>query len=413
MYLCIDLKSFYASCECVSRNLNSLTTNLVVADSSRGNGALCLAVSVNLKKLGVKNRCRLYEIPNNLNYIIARPRMSLYIKYSTYIYKIYLKYVAKEDIHPYSIDEMFLDLTNYMSLYKLNIYDLAKKIITEIYQKTGIKATCGIGSNLYLAKISLDILAKHDPNCIGYLDEEKYLKELSHHKPLTDFWQIASATALRLSKYNVYDMAGIRNLDYKYLFKEFGKNAEILLKHAYGLEDVTIKDIKNYHSVNRSLSLSQILFRDYSYLEARLILKEMVETLILDLINKCLVTASINLYIGYSNNTYQAFSKQKQIYKTNNLSSIMTNFLYLYDNYINKFGLIRQIGISLSKLDLEIYKDINLLSDLNKEEKEHNLLLTINKIKNKYGKNSLLKASNLLSFSTQKIRNELIGGHHE
>ena len=172
MYLCIDLKSFYASCECVSRNLNSLTTNLVVADSSRGKGALCLAVSVNLKKLGVKNRCRLFEIPSNLNYIIAKPRMSLYIKYSTYIYKIYLKYVAKEDIHPYSIDEMFLDLTNYMSLYKLNIYDLAKKIITEIYQKTGIKATCGIGSNLYLAKISLDILAKHDPNCIGYLDEE-------------------------------------------------------------------------------------------------------------------------------------------------------------------------------------------------------------------------------------------------
>ena len=208
-------------------------------------------------------------------------------------------------------------------------------------------------------------------------------------------------------------MAGIRNLDYKYLFKEFGKNAEILLKHAYGVEDVTINEIKNYHSINKSLSLSQILFRDYSFLEARLILKEMVETLILDLVSKCLVTASISLCIGYTNNTYKPFSKQKQIYKTNNLSSIMTNFLYLYDNYINKFGLIRQIGISFGKLDLEIYKDINLFSDLNKEEKEHNLLLTINEIKNKYGKNSLLKASNLLSFSTQKIRNELIGGHHE
>ena len=225
-YLCIDLKTFYASVECVERGLDPFNTNLVVADPERGKGTICLAISPKMKMLGVKNRCRIFEIPPTIKYIVATPRMKKYIEYSANIYAIYLKYFSKEDIHVYSIDEAFMDVTQYLKLYKLNPIDLAKKIIKDIFKTYGITATAGIGTNMYLAKIALDITAKHNPNNIGYLDEEKYKKELWHHKPLSDFWQIGRGIERRLNKMRIFDMYDIAHTTQKRLYKEFGVNAE-------------------------------------------------------------------------------------------------------------------------------------------------------------------------------------------
>lgn len=412
MYLCIDLKSFYASVELVERHLDSMTSNLVVADTSRGRGALCLAVSPSLKSIGVRNRCRLFEIPSNIRYLVAKPRMSLYIKYSALIYQIYLRYVSKDDIHPYSIDEMFLDLGPYKNYYKKDIFAIAQEIISTIKKETGITATCGIGTNMYLAKVALDILAKHAKDYIAYLDEETYLRTLSFHEPLTDFWQIAGGIASRLKKYKIYNMKGLQEVDMNILTCEFGINAGILKAHAYGRDETTIKDIKNYKPLSKSLSLSQILFHDYTFLEARDILKEMVLTIVLELVKKNLTTSNISLHIAYTKGTHKSFSKQQQIFRSASLKEILAAYLNIYDKCVLKEGLIRHIGLSFSRLESYELITYNLFSNLDSLKKEHALIKTINDIKNKYGKNSLLQANNLLTHSTQKIRNTLIGGHH-
>ena len=258
-YLCIDLKTFYASVECVERGLDPFNTNLVVADPERGKGTICLAISPKMKMLGVKNRCRIFEIPPTIKYIVATPRMKKYIEYSANIYAIYLKYFSKEDIHVYSIDEAFMDVTQYLKLYKLNPIDLAKKIIKDIFKTYGITATAGIGTNMYLAKIALDITAKHNPNNIGYLDEEKYKKELWHHKPLSDFWQIGRGIERRLNKMRIFDMYDIAHTTQKRLYKEFGVNAEYLIDHSWGKESCTIADIKAYKPNIRISNLLVIL----------------------------------------------------------------------------------------------------------------------------------------------------------
>ena len=276
-YMCIDLKTFYASVECVERSLDPFSTNLVVADPSRGKGTICLAISPKMKMLGVKNRCRIYEIPPNIKYIIAPPRMKKYIEYSANIYGIYLKYFSKDDIHVYSIDEAFMDVTNYLKLYNTDVVSLAKIIMKDIFDTYGITATCGIGTNMYLAKIALDITAKHSSTNIGYLDEEKYKKELWHHKPLSDFWQIGKGIERRLNKLRLFDMYDIAHTDPKRLYKEFGINAEYLIDHSFGKESCTIADIKKYKPKTNSITNSQILFEDYSFEKARIVLKEMVE----------------------------------------------------------------------------------------------------------------------------------------
>ena len=263
-YLCIDLKSFYASVECVERGLDPFKYNLVVADPSRGNGAICLAVSPALKNKGVKNRCRIFEIPKNIHYITALPRMKLYIKYSADIYEIYLKYVSKDDIHIYSVDECFLDITKYLNMYHMTSFELARMIIKDVYNTTGITATAGIGTNLYLTKVALDITAKHVKDNIGYLDEDKYKEELWHHTPLTDFWQIGRGINKRLSKLGINDMYDIAMSDEFVLYKEFGINAKYLIDHSKGIEPCTIKDIKSYKPKSNSISNTQILFEDYS-----------------------------------------------------------------------------------------------------------------------------------------------------
>lgn len=273
-YLCIDLKTFYASVECVERHLDPFNTNLVVADPSRGKGAICLAISPKMKMLGIKNRCRIYEIPPTVKYIVALPRMKKYIEYSANIYAIYLKYFAKEDIHVYSIDEAFMDATNYLKMYNMTAVELAQTIIKDIFNTYGITATAGIGTNMYLTKIALDITAKHSSTNIGYLDEEKYKNELWHHKPLTDFWQIGNGIERRLNKMRIFDMYDIAHAEQKKLYKEFGVNAEYLIDHSWGKESCTIADIKAYKPKTNSISNSQILFEDYSFEKARLVLKE-------------------------------------------------------------------------------------------------------------------------------------------
>jgi DNA polymerase V len=306
VYICIDLKTFYASVECVERGLDPFSTDLVVADPSRGKGAICLAVTPHLKLLGIKNRCRLYEIPDSIKVTIAKPRMNKYIEYSGNIYKLYLKYFSPDDIHVYSIDEVFIDVTHYLKMYKTRVLALAKTVIQDVYDTFGITATCGIGTNLYLAKIALDIMSKHSISNIGWLDEEKYQKELWHHRPLTDFWQVGRGTAKRLSKYRALDMYDVAHLDPKILYKEFGVNAEFLIDHAWGREKCTISAIKAYKPKSSSLSGSQILFQDYPYDKAKLVLKEMVEMKSLELIRHNLSTDSISLYIGYSKDVIPA-----------------------------------------------------------------------------------------------------------
>lgn len=413
VYLVIDLKTFYASVECVERGLNPFTTNLVVADPSRGKGAICLAISPALKMLGIKNRCRIYEIPPEVKYITAVPRMKKYIDYSANIYAIYLKYISKEDIHMYSIDEAFLDITRYLSLYKMKSIDIAKMIIKDIYDTYGITATCGIGTNMYLAKIALDILSKHSPTNIGWLTEEKYKKELWHHKPLTDFWQIGNGIQRRLNKLRIYDMYDIAHANPKILFKEFGVNAQFLIDHANGIEPCTIEDVKAYKPKNNSISSSQILFRDYNYDEAELVLKEMVELLSEQLIEKNLETDCIHLYIGYSKDFEKHSGGSRRLRNFTNLyTKLVYEFKRLYEETTDKNIPIRRIGISFDRTQEFKSEQINLFEDIESKTKERRLKKSIIEIKSKMGKNAILKGMNLEDAATTIIRNKLIGGHN-
>ena len=413
IYMCIDLKSFFASVECVERNLDPMTSNLVVADPSRGNGAICLAVSPGMKKLGVKNRCRVFEIPKNIDYIVALPRMKKYIDYSANIYSIYLQYVAKEDIHPYSIDEMFLDVTRYLKLYKMSAEDLAKKIINHVLKDTGITATVGIGTNLFLSKVALDITAKHSNTNIGYLDEEIFKKTLWHHRPLTDFWQIGRGIEKRLAKYGIVDMYGVAHFDEKILYKEFGVNAEYLIDHSKGIEPTTIQEIKKYKSKSNSISNGQVLFEDYPYDKARLVVKEMVDMLSLSLVEKHLVTNCVGLGIGYSKDVHKPTGGSLKLTTTTNVySTLVEAILMIFDRTTIKDIPIRKINISFGDVKEEAYEQLDLFSDEEAIKKEKEIEKTMNAIKRKYGKNSILRGMNLLDGATAKKRNKLIGGHN-
>lgn len=412
-YLCIDLKTFYASVECVERGLDPFNTNLVVADPNRGKGTICLAISPKMKMLGVKNRCRIFEIPPTIKYIVATPRMKKYIEYSANIYAIYLKYFSKEDIHVYSIDEAFMDVTKYLKLYKLNPIELAKKIIKDIFKTYGITATAGIGTNMYLAKIALDITAKHNPNNIGYLNEEKYKKELWHHKPLSDFWQIGKGIERRLNKMRIFDMYDIAHTEQKRLYKEFGVNAEYLIDHSWGKESCTIADIKAYKPKTNSITNSQVLFEDYSFIKARLVLKEMVELGSLRLIESNLVTDTVGLYIGYSKNTIKATGgTRKLINYTNTYSELLKAFLEIYDKTTDKDIPIRRIGVNFTNVIETESVQLSLFIDQEKIDEERKLELAMCKIKNKMGKNAIIRGMDLEDGATTIMRNKLIGGHN-
>ena len=412
-FLCIDLKTFYASVECVERHLDPFNTNLVVADPSRGRGAICLAVTPKMKMLGVKNRCRIYEIPPNIKYIVALPRMKKYIEYSANIYAIYLKYFSKDDIHVYSIDEAFIDVTKYLKLYKVTAVELAKIVINNIFNKYGITATAGVGTNLYLAKIALDITAKHSVTNIGFLNEEKYKKELWHHRPLKDFWQIGNGIEKRLNKLRIFDMYDIAHTEPKRLYKEFGVNAEYIIDHAFGRESCTIEDIKRYNPKSNSLSNSQVLFEDYSFEKARIVLKEMVELGSLRLIEQNLSTNKIKLYVGYSKDIINSTGGTERIINyTNVYSELLKPFLKIYDESTNRNVGIRRIGISFDNVLETNNVQLTLFKDQTKIDKEKKLELTINNIKNKMGKNKVLRGIDLQEGATAIIRNQLIGGHN-
>ena len=413
VFLCIDLKTFYASCECVLRGLDPFKTNLVVADPSRGKGAICLAISPKMKQMGIRNRCRLFEIPEGVEYIIAMPQMKKYMEFSSKIYSIYLRYIAKEDIYPYSIDEMFLDVTTYLKLYNTTPKRLAKALMIRIKEELGLPSACGIGTNLFLAKVALDITAKHTKDNVGYLDEKLFKETLWNHYPLTDFWQIAGGMTKRLNAMGLFTMKDISETDPERLYKEFGINAEILIDHANGIEPVTIKDIKNYRRKSQSISQSQILFTDYEFDKARLIVKEMVEVLSLQLVEKHLVSSTVSLQIRYSKDMYKPTGgSMKMTICTNVFSKLLPYFLQLYDKTTYRDGLIRGIGISFGNVMDEASEYYDLFTNIDDVEKERSLEKTINSLKNKYGKNSVIKAMNLDEGATTVKRNKLIGGHN-
>lgn len=413
IYLCIDLKTFYASVECVERHLDPFETNLVVADPSRGNGALCLAISPKMKAQGIKNRCRIFEIPKDISYITAVPRMKLYMEYAARIYGIYLKYVSKDDIHVYSIDEAFMDITPYLKLYHKKPREIAQMILDDIYATTGITATVGIGTNLYLAKVALDIISKHVPDHVGCLTEQMYQKYLWHHQPLTDFWQIGRGIANRLAKYGIVDMYGVAHCPEQILYQEFGINAAYLIDHSEGIEPTTIADIKRYRSRANSISNSQILFEDYAYEDALLVLKEMVELNVLRLVEHHLVTDHLSLYVGYSKDIVRSTGGSIKIgVRTNSYKILLEEFMQLFKRTTNPGAPIRKIAIGFGDVLDEYYETYNLFTDYEELDKERRIQEAIITIKDKYGKNAILKGMNLLEHATTVKRNTLVGGHN-
>lgn len=414
-YLVIDLKSFYASVECAERGLDPLTTNLVVADPDRSKNTICLAISPSMKALGIRNRCRLREIPPNIEYITAKPRMQLYIDYSAEIYAIYLSYIAKEDIHVYSIDEAFLDVTDYLTLYNTTPRDLGKRIMNDISEKLHIRATCGIGTNMYLAKIALDIVSKHSPDFIGELTEESFKEKLWNHRPLTDFWRIGHGTDRKLRQYGMETMKDIAMADEETLYKLFGIDAELMIDHAWGRESTTMADIHNYHSKNNSLTNGQVLMKDYSYEDALLVVKEMADLLCLDLVDKHLLTRSISLYVGYADGFTDGSSTGGSITFEDETSSdfiIIPAFEQIYAARVNPEKKIRRLNLCCSSVIPEEYHQYNMFIDPEMTEKDRRAQRAAIEIKKKFGKDAILKGMNLLDNATTRTRNHQIGGHN-
>ena len=413
-FVCIDLKSFYASVEAVERGLDPMKDNLVVADPDRGRGAICLAVTPAMKSAGVKNRCRLFEIPAGIKYEIAKPRMKTYMRYSAKIYSIYLRFVDKADVHVYSIDECFIDATGYLKLYKTDGYGFARSLRNAVFAETGITATCGIGTNLFLAKVALDIEAKHAPDGIGYLDRRIFFRTTRRHRPITDIWNVGRGIAKRLEKFGIYDLAGVAACDEDLLYKEFGVNAEYLIDHSHGEEPCTIADIHNYKSKTRSISNGQILFSDYTYENALTVVKEMADFLAQELAEKGLVASGVYLYIGYSKDVHGHSGGTKKLAGgyTRSYSALKSAFEEIYRSTVNKEYPIRRITVGAVNLMNEDFATYDLLCDRKKIEKETHAIDAVIKIKQKHGKNAILRGTDLRAEATARIRNKLIGGHN-
>ena len=492
IYIAIDLKSFYASVECQERGLDPITTNLVVADNSRTEKTICLAVSPSLKSYGIPGRARLFEVvqkvkevnierkrkaPNQsftgssyddialkknsdleLSYIIAPPRMSYYMKYSSKIYNVYLKYFAPEDIYVYSIDEVFIDITHYLKTYNMKPRELVTKVIQDVYEQTGITATAGIGTNLYLCKVAMDIVAKHvkpDKNGvrIAGLDEMSYRKLLWNYRPITDFWRVGKGYAKKLEERRIFTMGDVARTSIQneeLLYKLFGVNAELLIDHSWGWECATIESIKAYKPASNSISSGQVLHCPYNYENTKLIVKEMTELLSLDLVKKNLVTNQIVLDIGYDidnltkpeiSNFYNgeittdrygrkvpkhAHGTVNIDHKTSSTKIITEHVMELYKKIVNDKLLVRRINITANNVVNEnavkedAYEQIDLFIDYNelnkkrkKEQEEKEIQKAMLDIKSKYGKNSILKGMNLQKEGTTIERNSQIGGHKE
>lgn len=452
VYLAVDLKSFFASVECIERKLDPLTTNLVVADFGKTNKTICLAITPSLKELGVPARPRLFEVEQiieklnkqkrkklgydffdisfdkkdnsnpktKIEYIVAKPRMQYYIDYSTKIYEVYTKYFSYNDIHVYSIDEVFIDITQYLKLYNIKAFDLAQLIADDILKTTGITATVGIGTNLYLAKVAMDILAKKKKKIrIATLDELSYRKKLWDYTPISDFWRVGKKTAEKLSQIGINTMGDLARqslTNENILYDIFGINAELLIDHAWGYESCTIEHIKNYKPVNKSVSIGQVLQKPYSYDNGLIIIKEMCDTLSLDLFEKKLLTNQISLSISYSNDNF--IHKSINLENYSNLNIDITNkTIELYDLIFNKSLYVKKFNLSANNIlqdnGSRFYRPSLFEDKTQIIEKQKDLTKTILDIKNKFGKNSILKGTNLEKDSTLKTRNEQIGGHSE
>lgn len=411
-YLCIDQKSFYSSVECHERGLDAMTTDLVVADPARGKGSICLAVSPSLKKKGVRNRCRVYEIPGQLEYIMAPPRMQLYIDYAARIYGIFLRYLSKDDIHVYSIDEAFLDVTPYLALYRTDARTLGLRIMGDLLNELGLPSSCGIGTNLYLTKIALDITAKHTRDRVGFLDEALYRESLWDHRPLTDFWQIGHGIERRLHSMGIYTMRDITIADPVYLRKVFGVDSEILIDHAWGRESVTMQEIKAYAVNRHSLSSGQVLLRDYAYAEALLIVKEMAELSCLDLVDRHLVTNSLSLYVGYTKDTLPPSRGTITMTVTTSSSRIIASyFVKLYERITDRIIPIRRIILNFNDVIPEELEQFDLFTDPDSIIRDRAMKRAILELQEKYGKGVVLKGMNLLPEGTTRERVHQIGGH--
>ena len=413
-YLVVDQKSFYASVECVARGMDPMTTNLVVADPDRSKDTICLAVSPSMKALGVKNRCRVRDIPPNIPHIVAPPRIQLYIDCAAAIHGVFLRYVAPEDIYTYSIDESFIDVTPYLKMYGTSARELAKEIIQSVREIVGTVSTCGIGTNMYLAKVALDILAKHDPEFIAELNEETYQETMWDHRPLTDFWRIGPGTERRLRNHGLTTLRDITMCNEDLLYRWFGVDAEILIDHAWGREPTTIRDIKNYKSKAKSMSSSQVLMRDYKFSEGELIAKEMADNLCLDMAAKNLVTESITLWVGYSytEGVPSVFATVKFSKPTNLSVEVIPAISILFRRIVNPAYAIRRIAISCNDVTIDPgMQQLNMFVDTNKQVREMNLQRTILQIRAKYGKNAILKGMNFQKAATGRERNTQIGGH--
>ena len=411
-YYCIDMKTFYASVECAERGLNPFETNLVVADLTRGQNALCLAITPRMKAQGIKNRCRLSDIPSGVRYEVAPPRMALYIEYAADIYSLYLDYFSPQDIHVYSIDESFIDVTDYLGVHRRDKIGFAKFLMNEIASRYHIPSTAGVGTNLYLAKIALDITAKHTRDHVGYLDEELYKQTLWDHRPITDFWMVATGTARRLERYGVYDMRGVTRMDTALAYKVFGKNAELLIDHAWGRESCLISDIKNYRSKSKSVSFSQILPRDYSFREARTVLQEMARNGAAELMKRRVITGKLAIFVGYTHDEHPPTKGGTRLDAPTNLASFLVEAaLLLYDRTTDRDTPIRRLGLIFENVCDEGCEGYSLFVDFDTVERERTLQHTVLDINERFGKNAVLSGVSYLPEGTQRERNGFIGGH--
>ena len=426
-YLCIDLKSFYASVECVERGLDPMTTDLVVADPERGRGTICLAVSPSLKAKGVKNRCRLFEIPKNLKYIQATPRMQKYIDYSADIYGVYLEYFSKDDIYAYSIDEVFIDATDYLKLYQKTPREMAVFLMEEVKNKIGVRATAGVGTNLYLAKIALDIMAKHATDFVGELNEKTYRQKLWDHRPITDFWRIGPGIANRLEKHRMFTMRDIANADEDVLYGIFGVDAELIIDHAWGREPVTISDIKNYRSNSTSYSSGQVLPSDYSAEDTALVVREMVRELCLKLVDRHALATSVTLALGPAKKAVARFDNIEQIraftrsFKRGSYRFLTpTNSAIKATKYTeNLFWQIADQAEQYRRIQLS-FNDVvpddkprqqSLFEVVDQTKDDEKIQSAVISIKNRYGKNAIFRGEDLEDAATTRQRNQQIGGH--
>lgn len=445
-YVCIDLKSFYASVECVVRGLDPMTTDLVVADPTRSDRTICLAVSPSLKARGVSGRARVFEIPKSFEYIMAPPRMRLYMEYAAEIYKVYLDYIAPEDMHVYSIDEVFIDVTAYLKRYGMDPKQMAELLMSEVYERIGVRATAGVGPNMYLAKIAMDIIAKHAPDFIGVLDETAYKEQLWDHRPLSDFWRIGRQTQKKFERIGITTMRGIAELaarDEDLLYRMFGIDAELLIDHAYGLESTEMADIKGYKNKSHSLSHGQVLMRDYSNAEGLIIVKEMTEGLCHEMTAAGMVTQNVSIAVGYSNALKMPMSGGSVSFTvpTDASSIIMPAVADLYSRISAHEYPVRRIFVNfndikpkaadgqISIFDLADAEDeeegrtkgqikkknmSDPVSELQaKMKRDAALQEAVNSIRDKYGKDAMFRGMDLEEAATARERNHQVGGHKE